>query len=39
MRAKRYDALSNQIVDKFTIKEILRDNWDKFVEEVKVRGK
>ena len=39
MRAKRYDILSNQIVEKFTIKEIFRDNWDKFVDEVTARGK
>jgi len=30
-RKNRYDATSNKMVKKYTIKEIFRDNWDNFV--------
>jgi len=35
----RYDATSNKVVKKYTVKEIFRDNWDNFVEEMEKQGK
>lgn len=35
----RYDAASNKMVKKFTIKEILQDNWDRFQQEMAKQGK
>ena len=38
-RKYRYDAASNTMVKKYTIKEIFQDNWDDFVEEMEKQGK
>ena len=38
-REYRYDATSNKMVKKYTIKEILQDNWDEFVLEMASQGK
>jgi len=35
----RHDATSNKMVKKYTIKEILQDNWDEFVVEMSIHGK
>ena len=38
-REYRYDATNNKMVKKYTIKEILQDNWDDFVSEMAHKGK
>ena len=35
----RYDAASNKMVKKYTIKEIFQENWDDFVMEMEKQGK
>jgi hypothetical protein len=35
----RYDANENKMVKKYTIKEILQDNWDDFQQEMAAQGK
>jgi len=35
----KYDAATNKVVKKYTIKEIFRDNWDDFVDEMRGQGK
>jgi len=38
-REYRYDATTNKMIKKYTIKEILPDNWDQFVQEGTSRQK
>jgi len=38
-RKYRYDATTNKMLEKYSIKEILQDNWDDFVFEMAQRGK
>ena len=38
-RECRYDATTNKMMKKYTIKEILQDNWDHFVQEMAHQGK
>jgi len=39
MKTKKYHCVDNKIVEKYTIKEILQDNWAAFLEEMEFQGK
>ena len=39
MKTQEYQTVENKIAKKFTIKEILADNWYDFLDEMEARGK
>jgi hypothetical protein len=39
MKTQRYQTVDNKIVKKYTIKEILSENWHNFLEEMETQGK